>query len=59
MRDDTGVYEGWEVPIHYDPMISKLVVWGPDRPAALRTLNQTLAKFDVEKALELVTCHSN
>ena len=29
---DGAMYEGAEVPIHYDPMISKLVVWGEDRP---------------------------
>ena len=26
VRDDSGVYEGWEVPVHYDPLISKLIV---------------------------------
>src|SRR5262249_27913766 len=34
IRVDSGVYEGWEVPIHYDPMIAKLVAYGTDRNAA-------------------------
>ena len=31
VRDDSGVYEGYEVPIHYDPLLSKLVAWGETR----------------------------
>ena len=33
VRNDSGCYEGAEIPVHYDPMISKLVVWGEDRAA--------------------------
>src|SRR6185369_9432486 len=35
VRDDSGVYEGWTVPIDYDPMISKLVTWGATRAEAI------------------------
>ena len=35
VRLDTGVYEGFDVPIHYDPLLAKLVVWAEDRPAAI------------------------
>ena len=35
VRNDSGCYEGAEIPVHYDPMISKLVVWGEDRARAL------------------------
>ncbi len=31
VRDDTGIYEGWTVPVFYDPLLSKLVTWGKDR----------------------------
>ena len=31
IRDDSGVYEGWDVPIYYDPMISKLCAYGRTR----------------------------
>ena len=37
VRDDSGVEAGGEVPIYYDPMVSKLAVWGPDRARALST----------------------
>jgi acetyl-CoA carboxylase biotin carboxylase subunit len=47
VRDDSGVYEGAEVPVHYDPLISKLVVWGADREQALLRLERALAEYTV------------
>ena len=47
VRVDTGVREGDEVGIHYDPMIAKLIVWDSDRSAALRQLAMALSKFRV------------
>ncbi|KAK8779610.1 hypothetical protein V5799_019049 [Amblyomma americanum] len=45
VRIDTGVREGDEVSVHYDPMIAKLAVWGPDRSTALRRLHQSLSQY--------------
>ena len=36
VRLDSGVSEGSEVPVHYDPILAKLVVWGPDRESCRR-----------------------
>ena len=47
VRDDTGFYEGAEVPSHYDPLISKLSVWAPDRPSALRRMQRALSEYAV------------
>jgi acetyl-CoA carboxylase biotin carboxylase subunit len=47
IRDDSGLYEGAEVPIYYDPMISKLVAWADDRHAALARMKRALAEYDV------------
>jgi len=47
VRDDSGLYEGAEVPIYYDPMISKLVAWGDDRAAALARMKRALAEYEV------------
>jgi 3-methylcrotonyl-CoA carboxylase alpha subunit len=47
VRIDTGVREGDEVSVHYDPMIAKLVVWDENRDNALRRLRQALADFHV------------
>ncbi|WP_305041996.1 acetyl-CoA carboxylase biotin carboxylase subunit [Geoalkalibacter sp.] len=47
VRIDTGVRQGDEVSMHYDPMIAKLIVWDTDRAAALRRLRQALADYQV------------
>jgi acetyl-CoA carboxylase biotin carboxylase subunit len=47
VRDDSGVYEGWEVPIHYDPLVSKLVVWAESREEAIRRLRRAVAEYRV------------
>ncbi len=47
IRIETGVREGDEVSIHYDPMISKLVVWSENRKEALRVLEKALGEFEV------------
>ena len=48
IRDDSGVYEGWTVPIEYDPLISKLVAWGPTREEAIQRMLRALAEYRVE-----------
>ena len=47
VRDDSGVYEGWEVPIYYDPMISKLIAWGHDRAEATARMKRALDEYYV------------
>jgi acetyl-CoA carboxylase, biotin carboxylase subunit len=48
VRNDSGVYGGGEVSIHYDPMLAKLVVWGRDRDEALRRLGRALDELRIE-----------
>jgi len=47
VRDDGGVYEGAEVSIYYDPMISKLAVVGRDRDEAIGRMRRALQEYDV------------
>src|ERR1051325_9505606 len=47
VRNDSGCYEGAEIPVHYDPMISKLVVWGDDRSHALARMRRALDEYQV------------
>ncbi len=47
VRDDSGVYEGWNVPVHYDPLISKLIVWAGSRPEAIRRMRRALSEYRV------------
>ena len=48
VRNDTGVYEGGEISMYYDPMIAKLCTWAPDRAAAIAEMRQALDRFEVE-----------
>jgi len=48
VRNDTGVYEGGEISMFYDPMIAKLCTWGKDRAAAIEAMEQALDKFEIE-----------
>ena len=47
VRVDTGVRQGDEVSVHYDPMIAKIVAWGRDRAGALRRLSAALDDTEV------------
>jgi len=47
VRNDAGCYEGAEIPVHYDPMIGKLIAWGEDRPAALARMRRALDEYQV------------
>ena len=47
VRNDVGVEAGSAVPIDYDPMLGKLVVHGPDRPAAIARLARALAEYEI------------
>ncbi len=48
IRIDTGVVEGSEISVHYDPMIAKLITHGPDRAAALEEMGDALDQFTIE-----------
>jgi len=45
VRNDSGVYAGAEVPIYYDPMISKLATWGRDRNEAIARMRRALSEY--------------
>ena len=47
VRVDAGVEQGDEIPIHYDPMVSKLTAWGRTRAEAIDRLDRALAEYDV------------
>ncbi|MCL7406195.1 acetyl/propionyl/methylcrotonyl-CoA carboxylase subunit alpha [Paradonghicola geojensis] len=48
VRNDTGVYEGGEISMYYDPMIAKLCTWGETRAAAIEEMRVALDTFEVE-----------
>jgi len=48
VRNDTGVYEGGEISMYYDPMIAKLCTWAPDRSQAIEAMRIALDSFEIE-----------
>ncbi|MFN7004130.1 MAG: acetyl-CoA carboxylase biotin carboxylase subunit, partial [Roseinatronobacter sp.] len=48
VRNDTGVYEGGEISMYYDPMIAKLCTWAPTRGQAIEEMRLALDTFEVE-----------
>ncbi|MGX5805478.1 acetyl-CoA carboxylase biotin carboxylase subunit [Bradyrhizobium sp. Arg314] len=48
VRNDTGVFEGSEISMYYDPMIAKLCAWAPDRGGAIDAMARALDDFEVE-----------
>ena len=47
VRDDSGVYEGYEVPVHYDSLVSKLVTWAETRAAAIERMRRAVSEYRV------------
>jgi acetyl-CoA carboxylase biotin carboxylase subunit len=47
VRDDSGVYEGAEISVYYDPMISKLIAWGQTRAEAIERMQRALGEYRV------------
>jgi acetyl-CoA carboxylase biotin carboxylase subunit len=48
VRDDIGVYQGYEVPLYYDPLVSKLAAWGASREEAIGRMRRALSEYVVE-----------
>ena len=48
VRNDTGVFEGGEISMYYDPMIAKLCTWAPDRASAIEEMRLALDAFELE-----------
>ncbi|MFN8008138.1 MAG: acetyl-CoA carboxylase biotin carboxylase subunit [Terriglobia bacterium] len=47
IRDDSGIYEGWTIPLYYDPLLSKLISFGSDRREAIARMRRALLEYQV------------
>jgi len=47
VRVDSGLYAGLQVPLFYDPLLSKLIVWGKDRAHAIARMRRAIAEYQV------------
>lgn len=57
VREDSGVYAGAQVTVHYDPMIAKLVVWGEDRKHAIERMRRALSEYVISGIKTNVAFH--
>jgi acetyl-CoA carboxylase biotin carboxylase subunit len=47
IRIDSGIYEGYEVPLYYDPIVAKLIAWGQDRGEAIGRMRRALREYAI------------
>jgi acetyl-CoA carboxylase biotin carboxylase subunit len=47
VRHDGYIYEGYNIPMFYDPMVSKLIVWAPTRPEAIARMKRALYAYKI------------
>jgi acetyl-CoA carboxylase biotin carboxylase subunit len=57
VRDDSGVYQGFEVTVYYDPIISKLIVWGNTRDEAIRRMRRALQEYSIHGLVTNLAFH--
>ncbi len=48
IRDDSGIYEGWDVPLYYDSLLSKLIVWAESREEAIMRMRRALREYKIK-----------
>ncbi len=59
VRVDTHVYQGYEIPMYYDSMIAKLIVWGRNRQEAISKMKRALSEMTIEGVPTTIPFHSN
>ena len=47
IREDSGIFEGWEISLYYDPLMSKLIAWGGDRQEAICRMRRALEEYQI------------
>ncbi len=47
VRLESGVYPGWDVPIHYDPLLAKLITYGADRDQAIARMRRAIGEYRI------------
>jgi len=57
IRNDTGIFEGWDVSVYYDPLLAKLIVWGKDRKEAIERAQRALSEYLIEGIATTIPFH--
>ncbi len=48
VRNENGVYAGYDIPIYYDPLIGKVIVWAENRQSAIRRIRRALKEYQLD-----------
>ena len=57
VRVDSGIYGGFEVPIYYDPLVAKLLVWAPTRDEAIARMKRALSEYTIRGIKTTIPFH--
>ncbi len=57
IRNDSGIFEGWDVSVYYDPLLAKLIVWGKDRKEAIERAQRALSEYLIEGIATTIPFH--
>ncbi|MBE0432212.1 acetyl-CoA carboxylase biotin carboxylase subunit [candidate division WOR-3 bacterium] len=57
VRVDSGIHEGFRVPVYYDPLVAKLLVWAPTRPEAIVRMRRALAEYVIRGIKTTIPFH--
>lgn len=57
VRVESGIHQGYDVPIYYDPLISKLLVWGHTREQAIARMRRALDEYNIEGIKTTIPFH--
>jgi acetyl-CoA carboxylase, biotin carboxylase subunit len=57
IRNDTGIYQGYEVSVYYDPLLAKLVVWGNTRHEAMERVRRALSEYLIDGVATTIPFH--
>ncbi|MCS7299857.1 MAG: acetyl-CoA carboxylase biotin carboxylase subunit [Spirochaetia bacterium] len=58
VRVDTHIYQGYEIPMYYDSMVAKLIVWGKNRNEVINRAKRALSEFTIEGIPTTIPFHS-
>ena len=57
VRVDSGIHEGFDVPLYYDPLVAKLLVWAPTRNEAITRMRRALAEYVIRGIKTTIPFH--
>jgi acetyl-CoA carboxylase biotin carboxylase subunit len=57
IRVDSGIHEGFDVPLYYDPLVAKLLVWAPTRQEAIARMTRALNEYVIRGIKTTIPFH--